>query len=127
MNKLVKQKQLNLEEMTKHRPKLEDTVSILIEETEELKKIIDFLKNHKPKLNIDSYRIENEKNLSEYRKTIELLKSVLANHLSLAEQLTIKNDESLIKRIEETEKRLLQHQYIAYGLIVFVFFILLFK
>lgn len=113
--------------MIKHRPKLEDTVSILIEETEELKKITDFLKNHKPKLNIDSYRIENEKHLSEYRKTIGLLKRLLANHLSLAEQLTIKNDESLIKRIEETEKRMLLHQYIAYGLIVFVFFILLFK
>lgn len=113
--------------MAKHSPKLEDTVSILIDETEELKKITDFLKNHKPKLNIDSYRIENEKHLSEYRKTIDLLKSLLANHLSLAEQLTIKNDESLIKRIEETEKRMLQHQYIAYGLIVFVFIILLFK
>ena len=113
--------------MTKHRPKLEDTVSVLIEETEELQKITEFLKNHKPKLNIDSYRIENEKHLSEYNKTIHLLKSLLANHLSLAEELTIKNDESLFKRIEETEKRLLQHQYIAYGLIVFVFIILLFK
>lgn len=113
--------------MTKHRAKIEDIVSILLEETEELKKITDFLKNHKPKLNIDSYRLENEKNLSDYRKSIDLLKILLANHLSLAEQLTIKNDESLIKRIEETEKRMLLHQYIAYGLIVFVFFILLFK